>query len=380
MLNLLGRFVSKKSGVVYDGICAPQWTSKKFDSLAEEGFQKNVFAFRAISLIAKGIASIAVSVQNEDKTENEELTNLINNPNITMSKSDFFEQIVDYLMISGNAFIWINECNQLQCLRPDRIQVVPNKNHTAVDHYIYAVDDAQYRIKKNDLLHLKLFNPLNDWYGISPLQVASQAIDQYNEMSKHNLAILQNGGRPSGCFMIKDGKELTEDQLASLRSDIQKTCTGSKRAGRVLLLQGGIEWKEMGLSPKDLDFEGGRNLTVREIAQAFGVPPVLLGIECNASFNSYKEARLNFWEDTVLPLANFIKDGLSMWLSNCFQRKIQLVLDLDSVHALTERREVLWHKISNADFLTIDEKREILGYPKLKKNEKKKIEEKTKAE
>ena len=197
MLNLLGRFVSKRSGLVYNGVCTPQWTAKEFDSLAEEGFQKNVFAFRAISLIAKGISSISVSVQNEDKTDNIELTNLINNPNITMSKSDFFEQIVDYLMISGNAFVWINENNQLQCLRPDRVHVVPNKNHTAVDHYIYTVDDEKYRIKKYDLLHLKLFNPLNDWYGISPLQVASQAIDQYNEMSKHNLAILQNGGRPS---------------------------------------------------------------------------------------------------------------------------------------------------------------------------------------
>lgn len=371
MTNLLRYLYPNKSCFVYSDAIVPQWSSREFATLAEEGFRKNVFAFRSINLIAKGIASIPISVQAENKSEDTELTHLINNPNISMSKSTFFENIISYLLISGNAYIRINENNQLQPLRPDRIQIIPNKKHTGVDHYIYSIDNTRYFITKNELLHLKLFNPLNDWYGISPLQIAAQAIDQYNEMSNHNLAILQNGGRPSGCFVVKEGHELTEEQMQQLRGDIKKNYVGSKHAGKILLLQGGIEWKEMGLSPKDLDFEAGRNLSIREIVEAFGIPPALLGIECDASFKSYKEARLAFWEDTVLPLADFIREEFSAWLSNCFQRKVALKFNLDAIHALVERRSILWDKIANADFLTTNEKREILGYPKLQELEQK---------
>lgn len=367
MINLLRHLCPQKSGFIYHDVGKPRWTSHEYSALADEGFRKNVFVFRAINLISKGISSIPISVQNAEKIEDIELTHLINNPNNSMSKDAFFEYIVSYLLISGNAFVRINENNHLQCLRPDRVQIVPNKNHTDVDHYLYSIDNARFFIPKAEMLHLKLFNPLNDWYGASPLQVAAQAIDQYNEMSNHNLAILQNGGRPSGCLIVKEDRNLDEEQLENLRRDIMAN-TGPDRAGKVLLLQGGLQWQEMGLSPKDLDFEGGRNFTIREISQAFGVPPVLLGVECNASFNSYREARLNFWEDTVLPLADFINEGFSAWLSNCFNREIHLEFNLDAVHALMDRREKLWNKVSNADFLTIDEKREILGYPKLHKN------------
>lgn len=367
MINLLRYLYPQKSGFIYSDIGKPHWTSRDYSALADEGFRKNVFVFRSINLIAKGIASIPVSVEGTNNIEDAELTHLINNPNNSMSKESFFEHIVSYLLISGNAFIRINEANQLQCLRPDRVQIVPNKNHTDVDHYLYSIDNKKFFVPKTEMLHLKLFNPLNDWYGASPLQVAAQAIDQYNEMSNHNLAILQNGGRPSGCLIVKEDRNLDEEQLESLRRDVMAN-TGADKAGKVLLLQGGLEWREMGLSPKDLDFEGGRNLSIREISQAFGVPPVLLGVECNASFNSYREARLNFWEDTVLPLADFVSSGFATWLSSCFNKEIRLKFNLDAVHALMERREKLWNKVSNADFLTIDEKREILGYPKLKKD------------
>jgi HK97 family phage portal protein len=133
-----------------------------------------------------------------------------------------------------------------------------------------------------------------------------------------------------------------------------------------MVLEGGLEWKEMGLSPKDLDFNTGKNIAAREIAQAFGVPPVLIGIQGDSAFTSYKEARLHFWEDTVIPIAEFIRLEFSNWLSNRFNRSVEMIFDLESIHALISQRESLWSKISNADFLTINEKREILGYPPIK--------------
>lgn len=205
MINLLRYLYPNKGCFVYSDVGSPQWTPREFKSLAEEGFRKNVFAFRAINLIAKGIASIPMSVQTGDKSPDPELTSLINNPSNSDSKGAFFENIVSYLLISGNAYVRINENNQLQPLCPDRVQIVPNAKHTAVDHYLYVVDNTRYFIAKNDLLHLKLFNPLNDWYGLSPLQVAAQAIDQYNEMANHKSRNFTKRGPSVRMFRRKRG-------------------------------------------------------------------------------------------------------------------------------------------------------------------------------
>ncbi|MDR2067790.1 MAG: phage portal protein [Holosporaceae bacterium] len=364
MLNLLKHFGAQRKDnfFAYHGVGDPRWTPCEYGALAEEGFQKNVFAYRAINLISKSISSIPIMVKKDEGTaENDAIAEILQRPNSRQSRSSFLENVVNYLMISGNAFVHCDDNEELHCLRSDRVQIIPNASKTTVDSYTYGVDSSKFNLKKEDILHLKFFNPLNDWYGFSPMQAAFRSIDQYNEMSNHNLAVMQNGGRPSGCLVVKNAENLTEEQRAQLRSDIQGAYAGAKNAGRVMILEGGLEWKEMGQSLKDLDFDSGRNTVAREIAQAFGVPPVLMGIQ-DSAFMSYKEARLHFWEDTILPLAEFIRLEFSNWLSIKFRKRVEIIFDLDAVSALSSRRESLWNKISNADFLTIDEKREILGY------------------
>ncbi|GHU12739.1 portal protein [Alphaproteobacteria bacterium] len=375
MRNLLKHFgVGKSASNVffsYQGTNDPQWTPYRYDAISESGFQKNAIAFRAINLISRGIASIPMSIKNcEDNSENIELTNLLNRPNKSQSRGTFFETLVNYLLISGNAFVHFGEDGELSCLRTDRVHVVPNASKTFVESYSYEVDSSKFMISRENILHLKLFNPLNDWYGLSPLQVASRSVDQHNAISDHNLAILQNGGRPSGCLMVKNGTEnLTDEQREQLRADIKNSYAGSINAGKMMVLEGSFEWKEMGLSPKDLDFDSGKNMTAREIALAFGVPPSMIGLRCDSSFSSYKEARLHLWEDTILPLGELIRLELGNWLSKKFDKSVEIVFDLDAVHALTSRREMLWQKISNADFLTTNEKRGILGFAPLDESE-----------
>ncbi|MDR3156255.1 MAG: phage portal protein [Holosporaceae bacterium] len=392
MLNLLKNLTDKmdrKKGrdksdsfFFYHHINDPRWTQCRYDALSEEGFQKNVVAFRSVNLIAKGVASIPISVVNcDDGTENSIATNLLKNPTPRQGRGTFFENIVNYLLIAGNAFVhycslsdddmdnrrkcgaFHEELATLNCLRPDRMQIIPDATKTGVKSYVYAVDVTKFSLAKEDVLHLKFFNPLNDWYGFGPMQAAMSAIDQHNAMSKHNLAILQNGGRPSGCLMVKGGMEnLTQEQREQLREDIRNSYIGSKNAGKVLVLEGNFEWKEMGLSPKDLDFETGKNITSREIAMAFGVPPMLVGIPGDSTFTSYREARLHLWEDTILPLAESIRLEFSAWLSQKISRQVELAFNLDDVHALTLRREIIWNRISQADFLDDAEKRSLLGF------------------
>ena len=129
-----------------------------------------------------------------------------------------------------------------------------------------------------------------------------------------------------------------------------------------MIFEGECEWREMGLSPKDLDFIAGKNLSAREIAQAFGVPPMLVGVPGDATFANYREARFHLWEDTIMPLLEFLVAELNLWLLPHFGENLCLGYDIDSIPALAPRREAAWNKISNADFLTLNEKRHAVGY------------------
>jgi HK97 family phage portal protein len=71
---------------------------------------------------------------------------------------------------------------------------------------------------------------------------------------------------------------LSEAQFGRLKSELEVTYSGSRNAGRPLLLEFGLDWKAMSLSPKDMDFLQAKHAAAREIALAFGVPPMLLGI------------------------------------------------------------------------------------------------------
>lgn len=138
---------------------------------------------------------------------------------------------------------------------------------------------------------------------------------------------------------------------------------GARNAGRPMLLEGGLDWKPMGFSPSDMEFLKTKDAAAREIAMAFGVPPMLLGIPGDATYANYQEANRAFYRLTVLPLAQRVTSALSTWLTGFDGEALELSPDLDQVPALASEREAQWRRVSDADFLTEDEKRSLLGLP-----------------
>src|SRR5690606_13862199 len=113
----------------------------------------------------------------------------------------------------------------------------------------------------------------------------------------------------------------------------------------------------------DMEFHQTKLAAAREIAQAFGVPPMLIGIPGEATYANYAEAHRAFYRLTVLPLVSRVASAVAWWLSEHLGNEIDLRADPDQVPALAEERDAQWRRVGEATFLSEAEKRAVLGLP-----------------
>lgn len=283
------------------------------------------------------------------------------------------ETAATQLLLHGNAFLRILEDAaampaELVALRPERVSVEADAAGWPAA-YRYKVGEAASRIPARDglgrpgLVHVRAAHPLDDHYGLGCLGAAAGAVAVHNAAAKWNKALLDNAARPSGALVYEagDGTALSPAQFDRLRAELDGQFSGSDNAGRPLLLDGGLKWQPMSLSPADMDFIGLKAAAAREIALAFGVPPMLLGLPGDATYANYKEANRALWRLTVLPMAERILSALGAALGHWWPG-LTLAVDLDRISALAEERGQLWQQVSAAEFLSDAEKREMLGF------------------
>lgn len=349
----------------------PRWTPRDYAALAREGYQKNPVVYRCVRLIAEAVAGLPlVLTDGARELDAHPLLDLLARPNPRETRADLFERAAGHLLVAGNAYLELvsvaGQARELHALRPDRIKIVPGAEGWP-EAYEYSVAGRSVRFDMREtpppILHLSLFHPQDDHYGLSPLEAAGFAVDVHNAASAWNKALLDNAARPSGALVYSAaGGNLSEEQFERLKQELDDNYRGAKNAGRPLLLEGGLDWKPLSLSPKDMDFIAAKHSAAREIALAFGVPPMLLGIPGDNTYSNYAEANRALYRQTVLPLAARLCGALTGWLAPAFGAELSLVPDLDQVSALAAERESLWSRVNAAGFLTDEERRAAVGY------------------
>jgi HK97 family phage portal protein len=360
---------------------------------------QNAIVYRSVRMVAEAAASIPLLLyQGDEEIEAHPLIDLIRQPSLDHTGIDFLESWYGFLLVAGNAYVEAvaldGVIRELHVLRPDRMKVIPGLDgwpagyeYTAGGRSVRFIDEPVAGVRP--ILHVRMFHPANDHYGMSPIEAAAVAIDIHNTAASWNKALLDNSARPSGALVYNAANgQMTDEQFARLKSELETTYQGAKHAGRPLLLEGGLDWKPLSLSPKDMDFIEAKNSAAREIALALGVPPQLLGLAfslaaCAAGrqhvFELRRSASCAFWRQTVLPLVNRTARALSLWLgaaaptaafggrldegeSPKAKERLEFRADLDQVEAFTPEREALWARLNAASFLTEDEKRAAAGY------------------
>jgi HK97 family phage portal protein len=343
-----------------DRFAAEPWP-RAYEAQVREAYLGNPIAQRAVRLVAESVAWAPVDAAGGGERA------------LALVTPSLLEIVATQLLLHGNAFVQLLQDAEGMpaeafALRPERVRIEADARGWPAA-YRYKAGEATSRIPARDglgrpaIVHLKAAHPLDDHYGLGCLGAAAAAVAVHNAAAKWNKALLDNAARPSGALVHdgKDGAALSGAQFERLRAEMEAQFAGTANAGRPLLLDGGLKWQALSLTPADMDFTGLKAAAARDIALAFGVPPMLLGLPGDSTYANYKEANRALWRLTVLPMAARILGGIAAALASWWPG-LRLAVDLDKISALAEERERLWRQAAAADFLSDGEKRRMLGF------------------
>jgi HK97 family phage portal protein len=345
------------------GAGAQMPAARSYEAQVREAYLANAVAQRCVRLVAETVGS--VSLFGEGAPGGERAAALLSHA--------LLETMATHLLLHGNAYLQVAQDGEglparLFALRPERVRVEADaggwpaayRYKAGAAERVYPAADG---LGRPGVVHVRLTHPLDDHYGLGCLGAAAAPVAVHNAASRWNQALLDNAARPSGALVYDpgDGAVLAPLQYERLRSEMEAQFQGTGNAGRPMLLEGGLKWQAMSLSPADMDFVEVKAAAAREIALAFGVPPMLVGLPGDSAYANYREAVRSLWRLTVLPMAGRIlgaaSDGLGAWWPG-----LKLQVDVDQVSALHADRAELWAQVSAADFLSDAEKREMLGF------------------
>ncbi|MFM9934741.1 MAG: phage portal protein [Novosphingobium sp.] len=340
-----------------------------YPAAIREAYLKNPVAQRAVRLVAEGVGNAPLTIADP------ELARLVN---ATSAGQALLETLASQMLLHGNSYVQVlrdadGQVAELFALRPERVRIVPDGNGWPAA-FAYTLGDTTLQIDALDefgrpnLIHIRAFHPADDHYGAGCLEAADEAVAIHNAAARWNRALLENAARPSGALVYDPGEPgaaLSSDQFDRIKTELAAAFSGEANAGRPMLLEGGLKWQTLALSPADMDFATLKAAAARDIALAFGVPPMLLGLPGDNTYANYREASRALWRLTLLPLTGkllaALAEGLAPWFPDA-----GLTVDLDRVPALAEDRQMLWSQVSGADFLSPAEKRQMLGIAETK--------------
>ena len=372
--------------MVAKGLSQVLWPERNYKNDCEETYMKNVIGYRAIKLVADAFSSVEWGLfkqnQKGDNTEifNTEYNKILLRANPWESYNYILYQACAYLLLAGNSYVErirpdMGKNNmiplELHNHQPDKMSFKTSDKTGRIQFYQYRDGNQKADWEVNqltgecDILHLKMFNPTNKHFGMGAVEPAARDIDINNLATEWNMRLIQNQNRPGMLLLFKGS--LTEEQFDSLEKQFNDV-SGPGDAGRILTIEsdeGIVDAKPYNWSPAEMDWLESNRETARRIAMAFGVPSMLLGIPGDNTYSNYQEARAAMWEDTVIPLLNYFRGEFNNWIFGWMYGQPNIMkydYNLDNVPALQIRRDAIWKRANESTFLTIDEKRELVGY------------------
>lgn len=287
-------------------------------------YQRLSWIYGAVSVVSNTAASLAnlqvYRLDGETKSAifNHPFEQLLRAPNPLQytTRYEFLEALIGFLRLSGNAYIYVNALSpdappaEMWILRPDRVLVVPDKEKF-VRGYVYEIDNQSVAFDADEIVHIKLFHPLNDFYGMSAIEtLAIAAESDYAQAVWNRNFFGKDNAKPQGALAYADTYD--DETWQQIKQDIRDEYGGTKR--RVMMLRGvgagGVQWLNMGVSQKDMEFLAGRKFSKEEIYSILA-PGLSQMIDPNATMANSVSGEKTFREYALYTLLKRIDEVLT---------------------------------------------------------------------
>ena len=315
---------------------------------AEEGYAYNSAVAKCVSIIASSAASIPIKVMREGKeVMDHPLVDILKRPNMDQSGFEFINTLVSHLLIGGNAYIVQRaqvdgKTRRMSLLRPDLVNI---NVEGMTKSYIYTPEQGkEMKFSSKNLKHIKLFNPLSDVVGLSPIASCSLDIDQMNSITKYNNETLLNGGMPrfflSWKLQDQKGKAYypSAEAIEGKRQEMQDSINGMNNTNKTHILAGDFDPIDLTKSARDAEYVKNKEMSMRDIGNAFKIPAQILGVEGSQKFHNYHQAVLSMWEEGIIPVCEKVRSDLEEFLAMQYEgEKLTIMFDYDSMPAMKEK-------------------------------------------
>ena len=318
-----------------------------FQRAVKSGYKDLVWVYRCVAKKGEAVGSVpwkvfrkASATTDREYLPEHPFQKLIDRPNRYTDRTQFFIQWISDLDLGGNNYLEITREGKtgppigLWRLRPDWMTPRPGKDVFLQDYKFDSGSGKPVYFDPEEIMHMKYVDPLDPYVGMSVIQAAARTILTENAAIGWNKSILDNSGVPNGILKVPAQTMLNQDK-EELQENIEEEFTGENRH-RPMILWGGMEWESMALTQKDMDFLEQRRLNKYEICSVFGVPPQVVGALENPTYSNYGTARLSFWEDTIVPLLDWLKAHLNYRLAPLYGPDIEIDYDVSRVPAMRE--------------------------------------------
>lgn len=345
-------------------------------------YQYNENVYTCVKVIAEASNDVKLKVY-EQKTvkgkqtyvEVENTTNpirkLFMQVNGRTTENEFKEHTISSLELQGNSYWWIvrnslNIPSQMYFMRPDYVTIIPDTTVPGgVKGYVFGRGDRKENFDVSEILHFKYFNPRSQFYGQSPIQAAKVTIEADIYAKLYNKQFFINSARPYG--VLKSKVNLDKASRKRLKKMWASAHQGADKAYRTALLEGDLDYKQLGISQKDSDFIQQLKMYREVIMSIFKVPPAMMDIYEYANYANAKEQRKIFWTDVMTKKLNKIAGYINEFLLfPIWGTKYKVLFDYSDIEVLRESENEKIERLAkaiNAGMLDPAYARELMSWP-----------------
>lgn len=357
----------------------PAPTPHDYRRFAEDGFRRNALIYSCVTEIAQSIAEPGLRLYRtgpgRDRTEitSHPLLDLLAAPNPDQTTYELLEMLLIHQHVAGNAYLHkvrarAGQPVQLWLLRPDRVRITPGATGM-VDRFEFSANGSSSArpIAAGDVIHLKLPDPLDDYYGLSPIAVLATWGDIDTESAQYIRAFFLNEGVPSGFLKFK--VRVPKEERERIQEAWREQHGGHKGWHTIGVIDADVDPVSWGTTPDKLRLQAIWDETESRICGVFGVPPIIAGTRVgmeHSTYANYRESLKSFWTETLRPMYRRIGTKLTIGLAREFDERFILEFDLSPVGVLQDdQNEARQWALDgwNAGVLTRNEARLKAGYP-----------------